>query len=183
MKKVDLAKFDNSDFYPGASVIKRLVWYFINILFFINPLNPSSKLKIVLLKSFGAIVAGGVVIKPNVNIKYPWFLEIGENSWIGEKVWIDNLCDVRLGANVCISQGALLLTGNHNYKKESFDLITGKIEIEDGVWVGAKSVITGGVKLKSHSIITAASVVSYDTEPYFIYKGNPAEKIRKREID
>jgi putative colanic acid biosynthesis acetyltransferase WcaF len=37
-------------------------------------------------------------------------------------VWIDNLDDVSIADNVCISQGALLLSGNHNYKKQIFDL-------------------------------------------------------------
>ena len=81
-----------------------------------------------------------MVIKPSVNIKYPWRLTIGSFVWIGEGVWIDNLENVVIGDNVCISQGAMLLCGNHNYKKTTFDLIVGSITLEDGVWVGAQSV-------------------------------------------
>ena len=57
-----------------------------------------------------------------MNIKYPWFLAIGDHTWIGEKVWIDNLAEVAIGANCCVSQGAMLLCGNHNYKKSTFEL-------------------------------------------------------------
>ncbi|MDZ7624210.1 MAG: hypothetical protein U5J96_07185 [Ignavibacteriaceae bacterium] len=85
--------------------------------------------KIFALRFFGAKVGKGVIIKPCVNIKYPWFLEIGDNVWIGEEVWIDNLGKVKIGNNVCLSQGALLLCGNHNYKKETFDLIVGDITL------------------------------------------------------
>jgi putative colanic acid biosynthesis acetyltransferase WcaF len=69
----------------------------------------------------------GVNIKPGVHVKYPWNLKIGEFTWIGEDVWIDNLVKVDIGSNVCLSQGAMLLTGNHNYKKTTFDLMVGEI--------------------------------------------------------
>ena len=71
-------------------------------------------------------VGRSVIIKPRVRIKYPWFLQIGDNSWIGEDVWIDNLDSVIIKENVCISQGAMLMSGSHNYKSEKFDLITKK---------------------------------------------------------
>ena len=108
MYKVNLSLYDNSWFNTGGSTIKRLLWYFINVLFFMNPLNPSSGLKVRLLRTFGAKIGKGVVIKPSVNIKYPWNLSIGDYTWIGEKVWIDNLVQTTIGANVCISQGAML---------------------------------------------------------------------------
>ena len=97
-----------------------------------------------LLRMTGASVGAGVVIKPRVTIKYPWKLAVGNHSWIGEQVWIDNLDQVTIGAHVCISQGALLLCGNHDYKKPTFDLITGPIVLEDGVWIGAKASVALG---------------------------------------
>ena len=125
----------------------------------------------------------GVVIKPSVNIKFPWKLSIGDHSWIGENVWIDNLAKVSIGNNVCISQGAYLLTGNHNYKKTTFDLITAEIILEDGVWIGAKAIVCPGVTCKTHAILTVASVASKDLDAYTIYRGNPAIKINDRVID
>ena len=132
----DFSRYDNSWYHPGGGSLKRITWYFVNILFFINPLNPLSGLKVALLRLFGAKVGKGVVVKPCVNIKYPWRLEVGNYAWIGENVWIDNLARVRIGNNVCVSQGAMLLCGNHNYKKTTFDLMIGKITLEDGSWVG-----------------------------------------------
>lgn len=135
-----------------------------------------------LLKLFGAKVGSGVVIKPGVNIKYPWKLIIGDFSWIGEDVWIDNIEQVIIGSNVCISQGAMLLTGNHNYKSVSFDLVIGSITLEEGVWIGAQAVVCPGVSCGSHSILTVGSVAPKNLEPYSIYQGNPAIKIRNRII-
>ena len=181
MKIIDLSKFDNSWYKPGKS-IKRFIWYFKNLVLFKSSIPWPNILRVFALRFFGAKVGKAVNIKPNVNIKYPWFLEIGDYVWLGEGVWIDNLGKVKIGSNVCISQGAMLLCGNHNYKKESFDLIVGDITLEDGVWVGAKSVVCPGVTMKSHSILTVGSILTKDTEEYGIYQGNPAVLVKQREI-
>ncbi|MEM1135772.1 MAG: WcaF family extracellular polysaccharide biosynthesis acetyltransferase [Bacteroidota bacterium] len=177
---VDLSSFKNDWYQPGASKLKQIIWYFINALFFINPLNPLSGLKVVLLRLFGAKVGQGVVIKPAINIKYPWHLTIGNHVWIGENVWIDNLTDIVIEDHVCLSQGAMLLCGSHNYKKTTFDLIIGNIKLEQGVWIGAKAVVCPGVTCYSHSILAVNSVATQDLESYTIYQGNPAKEKRKR---
>ncbi len=179
---VDLSTFDNTWFDTGANVFKRTLWYFINIVFFINPLNPFSFTKSLLLRVFGAKVGKGVVIKPSVNIKYPWKLSIGNFVWIGENVWIDNLAQVSIEDHVCISQGAMLLTGNHNYKSASFDLMVGEITLKRGSWIGAQSVVCPGISCGSHAILSVGSVATKDLDPYSIYQGNPAKEIRKRVI-
>lgn len=180
--KTDLSRYDNSWYNTGAGPVKRSIWFVVNVIFFINPLNPWSGLKVGLLRLFGAKIGKGVVIKPAVNIKYPWLLTIGNYTWIGEKVWIDNLTKVSIGDNCCISQGAMLLCGNHNYKKPTFDLIVKPITLEEGAWVGAFSVVCPGVTLKSHSILTVQSVATETLEPFGLYKGNPAVRIRERKM-
>lgn len=181
-KKTNLSAYDNSWYKTGAGKLKMILWYFTNVLFFISAMNPSSGLKVFLLRMFGARIGKGVVIKPSVNIKYPWRLEIGDYTWIGEKVWIDNLEDVKIGANCCISQGAMLLTGNHNYRKTTFDLITKGITLEEGAWIGAFAIVCPGVTVKSHAVLAVNSVASETLQPYSVYKGNPAQYIRERSL-
>ena len=173
---VDLSSFNNSWYKPG-NLLKRFLWYYCNVIFFKSGWFPFSALKVFLLKIYGAKIGKAVLIKPFVNIKYPWLLTICDHVWIGEDVWIDNLAFVTIGNNVCISQGVLLLTGSHNYKTPSFDLIVKEIKIEDGVWLCAKSIICAGVTCKKNSIITAGSVISSNTLMSGIYKGNPAVKV------
>jgi putative colanic acid biosynthesis acetyltransferase WcaF len=180
-KKVQLISYKKN--YSSVYNYKSIIWYFVNELIMKNSLLPFSKLKILVLRCFGSQIGEGVTIKPGVNIKYPWNLYIGNDCWIGENVWIDNLAKIKIGNNVCISQGAMLLCGNHNYKKSSFDLIIGEICLENGSWVGAKSIVCPRVTLKSHSILSVNSVATNDLEPYTINQGNPAIKIREREID
>lgn len=178
--KIDLSKYDNSWYDPGMGFTKRTLWFIVNTIFIQCPLNPFSSLKVFLLRLFGAKIGKNVCIKPSVNIKYPWRLSVGSNVWIGESVWIDNLADVVIEDNVCISQGAMLLCGNHDYKKETFDLIVGKITIKKGAWVGACSIVCPNVVLNEGSILTVGSVANKNLESFAIYRGIPAIKIRNR---
>ncbi|NQU73930.1 MAG: colanic acid biosynthesis acetyltransferase WcaF [Candidatus Omnitrophica bacterium] len=182
MKTVRLDRFKTDWYNPGGK-LKRIIWYLMNSIFFKSSIPYPCIIKKVLLRSFGAKVAGNIVVKPSISIKYPWFLTIGDNVWLGENVWIDNLADVKVGNNVCISQGAYITTGNHNYKKETFDLIVSPITIEDGVWVGARAIICPGVTLKTHCVISAGSVVTDNTNSYMVYQGNPAKPTRERKIE
>lgn len=182
MNTVDLGNYNNKWYKPGNK-IKRALWYLTNIIFLKNNIPYCNGLKISILRIFGAKIGRKVLLKPNVNIKYPWFLKIGDFSWIGEGVCIDNLVTVKIGNDVCISQWACILTGNHDYKKTTFDLIVSPVNIEHGVWVGARALICPGVTLKSHSVVAAGSVISEDTDPYTVYKGNPAAPVRKRVIE
>ncbi|WP_299099047.1 WcaF family extracellular polysaccharide biosynthesis acetyltransferase [uncultured Winogradskyella sp.] len=180
--KTDLSKYDNSWYQPGSSV-KRLLWYVISWLFFEGGWNISSGLKIFWLKCFGAKIGKGVIIKPKITIKYPWKLLVGDHCWIGESVWIDNLDQVTIESNVCISQGALLICGNHNYKTPNFDLFVAPIVLKEGCWVGAKSIVSPGVTLESHAVLSLGSVATQDLEAFGIYSGNPAKKVKTRKIE
>jgi len=182
LKQVQLKKdFDTKGFYPGASFIKQLLWYFTSALFFRSGLIPVSSILVLILRLFGARIGKDVRVKPYIHIKFPWKLTLGDHSWLAE-CYIENLTDVYIGRNCCVSQGAMLLTGNHNYKSEGFDLITAPIVLEDGAWVGAKATVCSGVTCKTHSVLSVASVATQDLEAYGIYQGNPAVKVRDRII-
>lgn len=183
IKQTDLFAYNNHPYNPGGSAFKRLLWYYVNAFFFKSSLFPFYGLKNGLLRLFGARVGRQVEIKPGVNIKYPWLLTIGNEVWIGENVWIDCLVMVTIGSNVCISQGVTILTGSHNYKKTAFDLITASVVLEDGVWLGACSVVNLGITAGSHSVLCSGAVATKSLEPYGIYQGNPAEKIRSRVME
>ena len=182
-KKVELGKFDGSDFKKGARFLKTTLWYFVNALVVRASWNPFMGIKVALLRTFGAKIGKGLVIKNNVIIKSPWNLVIGDDCWLGEDCWIDNLDKVVIGSNVCISQGAMLLTGNHDYTISSMPYRNAPIHIEDGAWIGAKTTVCPGVTVHQNAILTVGSVATKDMEANGIYQGNPAKKIRERKID
>lgn len=175
----DLSQF-NTGTYKAGPKWKVAVWYFFNYFIFNSAFPWPYGVKTFLLRLFGAHIGKGLVIKTKVRIKNPWRLSIGDHCWIGESVWIDNLENIEMGNHVCLSQGAMLLTGNHDYTKPDFPYRLGGIKLEDGVWIGAQSVVCPGVVCQSHAILTVNSVATKNLEAFRIYSGNPAVFIRTR---
>ncbi len=180
--EVNLSNYSSKEYNPGANIAVRIVWYIINIIVFKSYFFPFNSFKAIILKLFGSKIGKNITIKPNINIKYPWFLEVGNSVWLGEGVWIDNLDKVTIGSNVCISQNAYLLTGSHNYNDPKFKLITKQIIIKDGCWVCAGAIICPGVEMKKNSIALTGAVIFKSTDENCIYQGNPAELVRSRSI-
>ena len=179
---VRLDLFENSWYRPGP-LWKRLLWTVVSGIFFQTWVPWPSRIKSMLIRLFGGHVGKNVVFKPRIRIKTPWNLTIGDYSWIGEHVWIENLAQVTIGSHCCISQGAMLLCGNHDYKKPNFDLLIQPISLEDGVWVGAMARVAPGVCAHTGSVLTFASVATSDLEAWGIYQGNPAQRMRTRTLN
>jgi len=182
MNQTDLSNYLHSAAHRKDPILKRILWFYINAFIFKTSWLPFNWPKVQLLRLFGASVGSAVIIRPGVNIKHPWLFHIGNHSWIGENVWIDNLVSVHIGNHVCVSQGALLLTGSHNYKDPAFGLITAPIILEDGVWIGARTIVNLGITAGSHAVLAAGAVATKDLDPWTVYQGNPAFKIRSRSI-
>ena len=124
-----------------------------------------------LLRLFGAVGEGWSSNRASpLNTHGNWLW----HHLIGENVWIDNLGQVTIGNHCCLSQGALLLCGNHNYKKATFDLMVGDITLEDGVWIGARSSVGPGVICGSHSVLAMGSTALKDLDAWMVHQGNPA---------
>src|SRR4051812_48571396 len=107
----------------------RSLWFVVEALVFANPLVVPYSLKRSVLRLFGARVGKAVIIKPRARVKYPWHLDVGDNAWIGEGCWIDNFVSVRVGANACISQGAYICTGNHDWSDPGMGLVVRPVTI------------------------------------------------------
>lgn len=175
-----LNSYSTGNYSPGASLIAQVAWYLCSNILFSNRLIPGSAWRCFLLRTFGAKIGPGVVIKPGVRIKFPWRLKIGDHSWIGEAVWIDNVACVSIGSNTCLSQAAYLCGGSHDFSKESFDLLLRPIEIGDQVWIAANVSVSPGAKISDGAVVTLGSVASGELDGWSIYSGNPASKVKDR---
>jgi putative colanic acid biosynthesis acetyltransferase WcaF len=179
--KVELKKFDATiGLFRGVSKRKEIIWYIFKMIFFLSSFPYPSSLKVKILRLFGAKIGIGVVIKPRINIHFPWKLIIGNHVWIGEGVFILNFELLSIGDNVCVSQRAFLCGGNHDYKIESMPYRNGPITLEDGCWVGANCFIGANVTIGVDTVVTAGSVVSKSLLPNGIYRGVPAQLIKER---
>lgn len=177
---MDLSQYDNSWYSSRRSRLVQAIWFFLGQPVLRSFWIPWSGVRRALLRAFGAKIGRGVVIKPGVRVKYPWLLEIGDHSWIGEDAWVDNLAFVQIGSNVCVSQGAYLCTGSHDWRDPHFGLLVKPILVRDGAWIGAKAIVCLGVEIEEGAVATAGSVVTKCLKPNWIYAGNPAAATRAR---
>ena len=175
MTRMRLDLFDASrNLDRGRPAWFEVVWYLVKVVFFLSALPWPSALKRALLRVFGAKVGPGVVIKPRVNVHFPWRLEVGAHSWLGEEVFILNFDPVRIGSQACVSQRVLLCTGNHDFRDEKFSFRSAPITVGDGAWVGASVFVGPGVEIGDEAVVTAGSVVLKSLPAGRICSGNPA---------
>ena len=177
---MQLASYQNPDFERGAGRLKELGWLCLSSFFVIHSVMPWYRLRRFLLRRFGAQIGRNVIVKPGAKITLPWRLRVGDHSWIGEEAWLLNLAPITIGSNVCISQRAFLCTGSHDWSKETFDLITKPIVVEDDVWICANVFVGPGVTVGHNSVATAGSVVTRDLPPDMICSGNPCVPEKRR---
>lgn len=174
MSRVRLDRFDSKiGLDRGASKVKEIIWYLCKIIFFLSAFPWPNSLKRKLLKMFGAVVGEGVVIKPRVNIHFPWKLKLGDHCWLGEECWLLNFEPLDIGDHCCVSQRAFLCGGNHNYKEEDFRYKNGPITLKKGAWVGANVFVAPGVTIGEYCVVTAGAIVVTDLPDALICKGNP----------
>ncbi len=173
LMQVRLSEFSNKGFSRGRPLVVELLWLLVQAAF-VSSWLPGSSHRCFLLRMFGARIGNGVNIKPGVRVKFPWRLHVGDHSWIGEDVWIDDLDDVWIGSNCCLSQGAYLCTGSHDWAKPSFDLRTGPIRIEDGAWIAARASVGPGVTIGEGAVLCLGSTATRNLPPWTINSGVPA---------
>ncbi len=183
IRPMQLDQYSTGEFKRGASKLKEGLWLLLGSPLVRSNIVPCSRIKVWVLRAFGATIGKSVRIKPGVKIKFPWKLEIGNYSWIGEDVWIDNLAFVRIGSNCCISQGAYLCTGSHDWSKSNFELQVSTIEIHNNVWIAAFAKIAPGVIAHQGSVLSFAAVATRSLDAWCIYSGNPASKIKSRTME
>ena len=157
--KRQLSKFTGAGYSKGKSKTTQAIWFAVQNLIFIKWWLPKS-LRPVLLRMFGAKIGSNAFIRHKVRILWPWKLEIGNDCWLGEDLWILNLEDIKIGDDVCLSQGVMLCSGGHDYNSESFEYRNSPITIGDGVWLAVQTLILPGVKIGNGATILARCTVS-----------------------
>lgn len=179
-----LASFTSRDFDRGASRLREAAWLIVSGLL-VESWLPGSGWRCGLLRRFGATIGARVTIKPRVRVKFPWRLHVADDVWIGEAVWIDNLAPVTIDHDVCISQGAYLCTGSHDWTSPTFDLIVRPIEVANHAWIGAMARLAPGTRVGEGAVVSMGAMVSGDLDPYRIYvassRAMPTGKVRRVE--
>lgn len=134
-----------------------VIWRFLETL--LHPIRIFSLPNKLLLRLFGSKIGRNVLIRRNVRVHFPWNLEIGDDCWIGEDVWLINHEMVKIGSNVCISQRAIVCSGGHDYRSASLKYSHKPIEIRDGAWICLDAKVLPGVTIGKCSVVAAGEIV------------------------
>lgn len=167
---IDLSKAPGEKAAWDQPAWKIYTWAVAELLFVTNPWQISSKVRVRILRAFGAQIGRGVIFRPRTRVKFPWNLHIGDRSWIGEGVWIHNQDHVYIGSDVVVSQETFLTTGSHAHRRD-MALLTRPIRIGDGTWITARCVVLGGAVLGTSVLARPLTTVFGEVPPNTVVYG------------
>lgn len=181
MTELNIADNREAHKYPLTIQIMRVFWAFGRLLFRLIP-RPLYAPRRFLLRIFGAKVGKQVNIANTATIYFPWNLEIGDWSAIGEQAYIYNLGKITIGEKATVSQRVHLCAGTHDYRDSSMPLLKLPISIGDDAWICAEAFIGPNVTIGIGAVVGARAVVCRDVKSWVVVAGNPASVIRNRDI-
>jgi putative colanic acid biosynthesis acetyltransferase WcaF len=165
--------------YSTKEQALRVLWAPTRWLFRLSP-RPCFAFRNALLRLFGAKVGSNVHIYPSTHIYFPWNLEIGDWSSIGEWTLVYNLGPVRIGQHSTISQRVHLCAGTHDYTDPSMPLMKPPITIGNSVWVCADAFVGPSVVVDDGAVVGARGVVVRNVPEWTVVAGNPAKPVKAR---
>jgi putative colanic acid biosynthesis acetyltransferase WcaF len=171
---IDLSKAPGERAAWGRPAALVYLWGAFELVFVTNPWQISSRLRVAVLRLFGAEIGEGVIFRPRTRVRFPWKLRVGARSWIGEGVWFHNQDHIYIGSDVVISQETMLTTGSHSHRKD-MALITRPITIEDGVWVTTRCLILGGSTIGKSALVKPMTIVNGSVDANMIFGSSGPE--------
>lgn len=172
---VDLRQYDQVDFDRGRPGWVVMLWWFVQAIIFPITLHHDSGIRVSLLRLFGAKIGKGVLIRPTARFTFPWKIEIGDYSWIGDDVVFYSLDSIRIGTHCIVSQKCYLCTGSHDIHDVTFRLKVSPIHIGNGAWVATDCFIAPGVHVGANAVIGARSSVFSDMPEKQVCFGSPCQ--------
>jgi putative colanic acid biosynthesis acetyltransferase WcaF len=166
--------------FPPANRARRLLWNLCRVLLYRTSPRPMHAWRAFLLRSFGATLGPGCRFYPASRVWAPWNLTCADMVTAADGVEIYNPAPMRLGSHAILSQQAFLCGATHDYDDPAFPLLAYSTQIGAYAWVCARASVAPGVNLGEGSVLGLGSVATRDLEPWSVYAGVPAVKIRPR---
>lgn len=167
--------------YSFGIKVKRVIWMLIGQPLMRLTFHNWYGVRRGILRLFGAKIDRTARIRSSVRVEQPWNLAIGANTMVGDNAVLYCLGKVTIGDNCSLSQYAHLCAGTHDYTRPDMPLLTLPITLGDEVWIAADAFVGPGVTVGDGVVVGARSSVHRTLEPWGVYAGNPAKKIKDRE--
>jgi putative colanic acid biosynthesis acetyltransferase WcaF len=135
-----------------------------------------------ILRLFGAKIGPDVAVRPTVWVEVPWMIDLEEGVTVGDFAILYSLGPIHIGKRTIISQYAHLCAGTHDYTDHTFKLIRSPISLGEDVWIGADAFVGPGVSVGDLSVLGARSSAYKNLEAGHVFVGNPAKRIKTREL-
>jgi len=162
------------------SKLARFAWHVVYVTLF----RPSPRVmhgwRALLLRAFGARIGPRTHIYPKARIWAPWNLECEDVVAIGDDAIVYNPAPVRLGSHSIVSEQAYLCGATHDYNQPAFPMVWAPITIEQYAWICARACVQMGVTVREGAILGLGAVATSDLEPWSIYAGVPARRVKAR---
>ena len=168
---VDLSKAPGERKAWDRPLLIVYLWAVMERLTVTNSWQISSRLRVGVLRLFGADIGRDVIFRPRTRVMFPWKLHIGDRSWIGEGVWFHNQDHIYIGSDVVVSQETFLSTGSHAFRGD-MGLVTRPIVVDKGAWVTSRCILLAGCRVGVSALIVPGTVVRGDVPANRIWNGS-----------
>lgn len=157
----DLTAFQGHGYDKGRGKLTQAAWLAVQGAVLQHWWCPP-KVRIAVLRAFGARIGRNCLVRHRVRIHWPWKLELADAVWIGEGAWILNLEPVRIGSNTCLSQEVFVCTGSHLFEDDAFEFDNAPVTIGSRTWLSARSTVLRGVTVGDDVLVGAQALVVKD---------------------
>jgi putative colanic acid biosynthesis acetyltransferase WcaF len=166
--------------FPLRLRTRRFAWSVCRVVLFRPSPRPLHAWRATLLRLFGAKLGAGCHVYPGARIWAPWNLHCEDAVAIGDGAEVYNPAPVHLGSHAILSQDSYLCGATHDYDDPAFPLMAYTMDVGAYAWVCARASVAPGVSVGEGAVLGLGSVASRDLEPWTIYAGVPAVKIKQR---
>jgi putative colanic acid biosynthesis acetyltransferase WcaF len=159
---------------------RRLVWNVCRALLYRTSPRPFHAWRAFLLRCFGATLEPGCSFYPASRVWAPWNLICADAVTVADGAEIYNPAPMRFGSHAIVSQGAFLCGATHDYDDPRFPLLAYAMDIGAYAWVCARAMVAPGVNVGEGAVLGMGSAATRDLEPWGVYAGVPAVKVKER---
>ena len=160
--------------------LRRLVWNVCWALLYRMSPRPLHSWRAWLLRSFGATMGPNCHFYPSSKVWAPWNLMCADQVTAGDGAEIYNPAPVTLGSHAILSQDAYVCAATHDYDDPAFPLLAYAMNIGAYAWICARACVAPGVNIGEGAVLGLASVATRHLEPWTVYAGSPAIKVKDR---
>jgi serine acetyltransferase len=112
-------------------------------------------------------------------------LRIGDETWIGQQVFMHAAGGLTIGARVGIGPGVKILTSEHREAGREVPVLFSPLDlapvvIDDDADLGIGAILLPGVHVGRGAVVGAGAVVTRDVPAYAVVAGSPARILRHR---